>query len=534
MAANTRLALFHRVARTPQLRRLYLSFTGYSISEHGTWLAIMLYAHVEGGPAAVGVVAVLQLLPSVVLTPFSAYAGDRFRPRRVLAIGYAVQCVSMAATALAMAVDRPYAAYGFGSVAATAICFTRPVMGTLLPIVTHDPADLVAATVVMRVIEQVGMLVGPIAGGLVLAIGSPEAVFGGAAVITGAGAAAVASLRDVHDERRTMPDGRTAVRQFTAGFAAVRADRLLIALMLFVVAAGLVRGIDERLDGGGGASGLLSALYGVGGLLAATTVTRLVGVRQLSRTFLTAGLVAAAGSAALASAMGYLSATPGFVLLGAGEALLTILAVVTIQRVAPTDVLARVFGIVEGVQMGCLAIGSAAVTALTSTWSLGTAFVVMAVAVGVVVGFAVMSIRRSGHTIEAANEATVARLLADPVLAPLPAPVIERLARAAERLHVPAGADVVTEGEPGDRYYLVVAGSVEVLIRGKHVRVLGPGTSFGEIALLHAIPRTATATAAGEVELIAIERDAFLEAVTGHPRSFDLARDVSDRWLAGG
>jgi hypothetical protein len=323
----------------------------------------------------------------------------------------------------------------------------------------------------------------------------------------------------------------------------VRADRLLIALMLFVVAAGMVRGIgdvvavmvaDERLDGGGGASGLLSALYGVGGLLAATAVTRLVRVSRLSRPFLTAGLIATSGSAALALATGYVSATPGFVLLGAGDALLTILAVVTIQRVAPTDVLARVFGIVEGVQMGCLALGSAAVTMLTSAWSLGTAFVVMAAAICVVVGFAVVSIRRSGHTIEAADEATVARLLADPVLAPLPAPVIERLARAAERLHVPAGADVVTEGEPGDRYYLVVTGSVEVLIGGRHVRVLGPGTSFGEIALLQAVPRTATARADGEVELLAIEREVFLEAVTGHPRSFDLATEVSDRWLAGG
>ena len=61
--------------------------------------------------------------------------------------------------------------------------------------------------------------------------------------------------------------------------------------------------------------------------------------------------------------------------------------------------------------------------------------------------------------------------------------------------------------------------------------MLGADHSFGEIALLRDVPRTATATAATDVDLIAVSRDAFLASVTGHPRSFGAATDVADTWL---
>jgi len=60
------------------------------------------YAFARGGVAEAGLVSVVQLAPATVVAPFAAYAGDRFRTDRVLALGYVVQSVAMFATAVAM------------------------------------------------------------------------------------------------------------------------------------------------------------------------------------------------------------------------------------------------------------------------------------------------------------------------------------------------------------------------------------------------------------------------------------------------
>ena len=63
-------------------------------------------------------------------------------------------------------------------------------------------------------------------------------------------------------------------------------------------------------------------------------------------------------------------------------------------------------------------------------------------------------------------------------------------------------------------------------------RTLTAGESFGEIALVQDVPRTATVTATVPSELLALERGAFLGALTGQPRSRALADAVSRRRLA--
>jgi CRP-like cAMP-binding protein len=85
---------------------------------------------------------------------------------------------------------------------------------------------------------------------------------------------------------------------------------------------------------------------------------------------------------------------------------------------------------------------------------------------------------------------------------------------------------VVTRGDPGHHFYVVAAGRAEVELAGEERRELGQGDSFGEIALLRDVPRTATVRALDALRLFAIARDDFLAAVTGHAPTLEAAESV--------
>jgi len=67
---------------------------------------------------------------------------------------------------------------------------------------------------------------------------------------------------------------------------------------------------------------------------------------------------------------------------------------------------------------------------------------------------------------------------------------------------------------------------VRIDVDGTPVRTLGTGDSFGEIALLHDVPRTASVSALTPVELLALDRHHFVETVTGQPAAAEAAEAV--------
>ncbi|MFC4601046.1 ATP-binding cassette domain-containing protein [Cohnella hongkongensis] len=87
----------------------------------------------------------------------------------------------------------------------------------------------------------------------------------------------------------------------------------------------------------------------------------------------------------------------------------------------------------------------------------------------------------------------------------------------------PEGAVVVREGETGDKFYLIVRGSFEIVKRSaggeaQRVAVLQDGDHFGEIALLKGVARTATVRTLGPSVAVSMRRDAFLALTAGSPR----------------
>jgi CRP-like cAMP-binding protein len=101
------------------------------------------------------------------------------------------------------------------------------------------------------------------------------------------------------------------------------------------------------------------------------------------------------------------------------------------------------------------------------------------------------------------------------VFSQLPLTAIERLAAGMTPLRSAAGRVLMREGEPGETFVVVASGDLEVTVGGRATARLGPGSGFGEIALLRRSARTATVTAVTEMTGFEIDADTFACAVSG-------------------
>jgi CRP-like cAMP-binding protein len=91
---------------------------------------------------------------------------------------------------------------------------------------------------------------------------------------------------------------------------------------------------------------------------------------------------------------------------------------------------------------------------------------------------------------------------------------------------------VFRQGDPGDGYYVIESGRVAVVEDGRDIRELGPGDSFGEIALLRSVPRTATVRALGDAEFVVISGPRFIAAVSGFSATSSSADEIVNGYFA--
>jgi len=100
---------------------------------------------------------------------------------------------------------------------------------------------------------------------------------------------------------------------------------------------------------------------------------------------------------------------------------------------------------------------------------------------------------------------------------------------------VPAGKVLCTEGESGGDFFLVVKGTAKVERGGKQLDQLGPGTFFGEIALIDQGPRTATVTSTSPMRLIVLGPAQFRDVLNADPQmARQLLYTVTKRLRAAG
>jgi CRP-like cAMP-binding protein len=130
------------------------------------------------------------------------------------------------------------------------------------------------------------------------------------------------------------------------------------------------------------------------------------------------------------------------------------------------------------------------------------------------------------------REAVLSHLRTVPILHSLPVAVMDGLGRGLTRTRVSAGQAVFQQGEAGDRFYVIASGEADVIQDGRQIGTLGVHDSFGEIALLRDLPRTAEVRARTPLDVYALDRDLFVRTVNGYRASTSEADRTITRRLA--
>ena len=523
---------FGRVFRNPNIRRIEGAWAASIIAHWAYGIALAVFAYREGGAAAVGLVGLVRFLPSAVASPFAAMLGDRYRRERVIVTAELTRATLLTLTFVVVATDGPVAlVFVLAGLVAVAYSAVRPAQAALLPSLARNPRELTAANVTSSTIESLGIFGGPAIGGILLAATSPDVVFAAAAASFLLAAFLVSRVRvDAPPERAERRGG--AVQEFAAGFVTLAREPGLRVLVVLLASQTLVAGVLnvlivvsalQLLDLGEQGVGFLNSAIGIGGLVGALVSAALIG-RRLTTNFLIGILLWGVPIALIGAIPEPVPALLFLAVVGLGNTLVDVSAYTLLQRAVPDEVLARVFGAVQGLWVGTIGVGAIIAPLLIAALDIRGALI----ATGALLPILTTVLRRRLSELDEVPVPVqeLELLHSIDIFAPLPPPTLESLARALIPVRVEAGREVVRQGEPGDRFYIVATGELEILVDGQVVRVTGPGSYFGEIALLRDVMRTATVRAKTDVELEALERDDFIAAVTGHAASAEAADSV--------
>jgi MFS family permease len=529
------------VFHNPEMRRLQLAWGAESLAIWSFAIALGVYAFDAAGATGVGIAALVRLLPGAFAAPFGGLIGDRSSRRTVLMVSALAASALLGAAAVAVVVDASVAVVCvLAGLSTVAVSPYVPAEGALMPQIARTPQELSAANVAHSALDNIGFLVAGIASGALLATASPQAVFAMAAI---AGLIATMLLA------RLTPDERPAYARETSGTVVAEMARgarsllgdsrlrlvgIALTLLLFFEGAVDVLAVIVALDLlglGQGAVGYLNAAWGIGALLGGGALAVLLQRGQLS-----AGLAlgCALTGASLALPGVWVVAVAGYLAwfgMGAGYTFVEVAARTLLQRLGSDETLARVLAFLETSRYGAMALGSIAAPALIAV--VGVRGTLIGIGLGLpAFAFARWAALRAVE-IGAPVQAEHFRLLREhPIFAPLPIDTLERLSHDLVPVAPARGEVVITQGEPGQRFYLIEAGEVEVLVNGARRHTQGEGECFGEIALLNDVPRTATISALDGCRLLALDRDHFIGAVTGHRRSGEAAASVVEHRLA--
>jgi MFS family permease len=525
-------AALGRVFRSPGLRRIELAFLGSIVGIYANVVIVSVYAYHHGGATAVGLIMFARMTAAALAAPFAATFADRHEQRRVMLATDLTRVGTVSLTATAVALGSPALVYVLATLTSVISTAFRPAEASLVPQLAKTPEELTAANVSSSTFDSVGAFLGPMVGALVYAVAGPTPAFALVAAAYLWSASFVARIP--RTERAALPEhAHEESEGLAAGFRAVRAEPRLRLIIGLYSAQTLVTGAYsvlvvvvalQLLDLGNAGVGLLQAATGVGAILGAFVALLLVGRKRTAGDFGIGLFCFGAGLLAVAALPQTWAAVVGLGVLGIGNSVVDVSAVTLVQRTTPAAVAGRVFGLLDAALIGALGLGSVLTPLLIHLVGVRASLVVA----GSILPAFVLATRRLLAGVDrsaAVPDEQLQAISTVPFLDVLPIQQKEALAVALERVELPAGSTLFTQGQPGDQLYIVTAGTIEIDLPDG-AKVEHAPTFTGEIALLRDVPRTATVRVVEDATLWALDGGRFLDAVVGHTRSSSAADAV--------
>ena len=539
-----------------RVRDVRLLIAGLGLSQIGDWLynvALIVFVLEHTGSAAwIAAAGIIRLLPYVVFGPIGGWIADH-RPRRATMVASdLIRSATMLVLAVVTARDgSPGVALALAAVATTFSVAYGPCTNASIPrLVSED--DLSAVNTLSATVTNLSYALGPAFGGLMLIIGSPAAAF----VVNGITFLSSATLTllirtDLGPDAETAApeptDEQAAGSGYLAGFRVLSSSPFVLALVCTQVATCILYGLETvlyalvttaRLGMNVDGVAFLYTAIGVGGLAAAGLSRRLADRTEAGIVLAMAALLCGVPMATLAVLTLPSAAFAVLLIEGAAMIVVDVMVATSLQRVLGADVLGRAFGALDALIVSGMLFGMLIAPVVVSTVGLTMALIVGG-ALMALAGAGVWSQRRAIDASVAAYSGPlkdrVAILRRLSIFRGASRATLEHLAEAVTEEDVDAGVSVIRQGDAPDDLFVVVAGELAVTVatrdgRDREVAKLGPGDYFGEVGLLHRMPRTATVRSVAPCRLYRVPGQEFLDIVSqGSVRSRTLARTTRAR-----
>jgi MFS family permease len=480
------------------------------------------------------------MVPSAILAPLLSPLADKGRRERVLILVSLLRGVATGAAAVVVGVGGPTPmVYTLAVLSTIAATLYRPAHSALLPSLCHTGYELASANVVRGLLDSAATLVGPLLAALLLQFTGVTVVFAVAGSASLWAGALLFRLRYDAPPRPSAPIETNLVKSAVEGIRVVRQSRDIALIMGLAAAQAFTRGAltvltvvvaIDLLETGEPGVGILTAAVGAGAVLGSLVASLLVGTRRLGAWF-AVGVALWGIPVTLIGIFPQQAAALGLLAcVGVGNALIDVGGFTLLARLATDDVLARVFGVLESLVALFIGVGAIVTSLVIGLSGVRPALVIVGLLCPVCAVASWRRLRRMDRSIDV-RDRDIGTLQAVAMLDALPLPAVEQLARGLEPVVVPAGHVVFSQGDIGDRYFVIESGEADVIGDGHVVATLGPGEGFGEIALLRRIRRTATVRACSELRLQALRSDHFLPVVLGYTPSAREAGSVVDSML---